>query len=74
MARDGCMIGYGPSRVALRKRMADQITRIFRGVAPGDIPIEQPTVLELALNLGVAKSLEVNIPVALLASAGEVIE
>lgn len=74
MARDGCMIGYGPSRIALRKRMADQIARIFRGVAPGDIPIEQPTVLELALNLGVAKSLEVSIPVALLASAGEVIE
>jgi putative ABC transport system substrate-binding protein len=74
MARAGCLIGYGPSRTALRKRMAAQIAQIFRGVAPGDIPIERPTALELALNLGVARSLGLNIPAALLATAGEVIE
>lgn len=74
MARAGCLIGYGPNRTALRKRMAAQIAQIFRGVAPGNIPIERPTVLELALNLGVAKSLGLNIPDALLATAGEVIE
>jgi putative tryptophan/tyrosine transport system substrate-binding protein len=74
MARVGCLIGYGPSRTALRKRVADQIAQIFRGVAPGDIPIERPTVFEFALNLRIAKSLDLSIPSAVLTSADEVIE
>jgi putative ABC transport system substrate-binding protein len=74
MAHDGRLIGYGPNRAALRKRMAAQIAQIFGGVAPGDIPIEQPTVLELALNLRIAKSFDLSVPVALLARADEAIE
>lgn len=74
MAHAGCLIGYGPSRVALRKRMADQIAQIFRGVAPGDIPIERPTVFEFTLNLTIAKSLDLIVPSALLTRADEVIE
>jgi len=74
MAHGGCLIGYGPSRSALRKRMADQIARIFRGAAPGDIPIERPTVFEFAVNQKIARSLDVNIPSAVLTRADEVIE
>ncbi|MBI5321822.1 MAG: ABC transporter substrate-binding protein [Bradyrhizobium sp.] len=74
MAHAGCLIGYGPSRTALRKRMADQIAKIFRGTAPGDIPIERPTVFEFALNLKIAKSLDLIVPPALLTRADEVIE
>jgi putative tryptophan/tyrosine transport system substrate-binding protein len=74
MARAGCLIGYGPSRVALRKRMADQIAKIFRGIAPVDIPIERPTVFEFTLNLTTAKSLDLIVPSALLTRADEVIE
>jgi ABC-type uncharacterized transport system substrate-binding protein len=74
MAHQGCLIGYGPSRVALRKRLADQIAQIFRGVAPADIPIERPTVFEFALNLQIAKSLDLIVPPALLTRAEEVIE
>ena len=74
MAREGCLIGYGPSRIELRKRMADQIAQIFRGVAPGDIPIERPTTFEFSLNLKIAKSLDLIIPSAVLARADEVIE
>jgi ABC-type uncharacterized transport system substrate-binding protein len=74
MAHEGCLIGYGPSRVALRKRMADQIAQIFRGVAPGDIPIERPTAYEFSLNLRIAKSLDLTVPFAVLAQADEVIE
>ena len=74
MAHAGCLIGYGPSRIALRKRMADQIAKIFRGAAPGDLPIEQPTVFEFAVNQKVAKSLDVSIPSAVLTRADEVIE
>jgi ABC-type uncharacterized transport system substrate-binding protein len=74
MAHVGCLIGYGPSRIALRKRMADQIAQIFRGVAPGDIPIERPTVFEFAVNERIAKSLDISIPSAVLTRADEVIE
>ena len=61
MARTGCLIGYGPNRAALRKRMAAQIAQIFRGAAPGDIAIERPTVFEFAVNQKIAKSLDLNI-------------
>lgn len=74
MAHAGCLLGYGPNRTALRKRMADQIAQIFRGVAPGNIPIERPTIFELAMNLKVAKALDLIIPSAVLARADEVIE
>jgi len=74
MAQEGCLMGYGPSRTALRKRMADQIAQIFRGVAPGDIPIERPTAFEFSLNLRVAKSLDLIVPSVLAARADEVIE
>jgi putative ABC transport system substrate-binding protein len=74
MAHAGCLIGYGPNRTALRKRMADQIAQIFRGVAPGDIPIERPAAFEFALNLRIAKSLDLIVPSAVLTRADEVIE
>jgi putative ABC transport system substrate-binding protein len=74
MARAGCLIGYGPDRTALRLRMAAQIAQIFRGTSPGDIAIELPTVFELALNQKIARSLDLNIPLAVLTSASEVIE
>lgn len=74
MARTGCMIGYGPSRAALRRRLAAQIALIFRGDPPGTIPIELPTTFEFALNQRVARALGVALPPALLARADEVIE
>lgn len=74
MAHAGCLIGYGPDRTALRKRMAAQIALIFRGAAPGDIAIERPTAFEFAVNQKIAKSLELNIPFSVLAQADDVIE
>jgi putative ABC transport system substrate-binding protein len=74
MAHAGCLIGYGPDRAALRRRMAAQIAQIFRGTAPGDIAIELPTAFELGLNQKVARSLDLSIPLAVLTSASEVIE
>lgn len=74
MANAGCLIGYGPNRTALRKRMAAQIAQIFGGAAPGDIAIERPTVFEFAVNQKIAKSLDLSIPPAVLAQADEVIE
>lgn len=74
MAQTGCLFGYGPKRVALRRRMADQIARIFRGTPPGEIAIEQPTAFEFAVNQRVAKALNVSIPFALLTQADEVFD
>ena len=74
MAHAGCLIGYGPDRTALRLRMAAQIAQIFRGTAPGDIAIELPTAFELAVNQKIAKSLDLSIPLSVLAGASEVIE
>ena len=68
------MIGYGPSRPALRKRMAAQIAQIFRGDAPGEVAIELPSVFEFAINQKIARSLGLTIPPLLLAQADEVIE
>jgi putative tryptophan/tyrosine transport system substrate-binding protein len=73
-AHEGCLIGYGPERLALLRRNADQLARIFRGTAPGEIPIEQPTVFELAVNLKVARTLGIDLPAALVTRADEVIE
>ena len=74
MAHAGCLIGYGANFTAVRKRIADQIAQIFRGVAPGDIPIERPTAFEFALNLRIAKTLDLILPSAVLTRADEVIE
>ena len=74
MARAGCLIGYGPNRIAFRRRAADFVTAILRGTPPGELPIEQPTVFEFALNLKTAKALGLAIPSTIQFQANEVIE
>jgi putative ABC transport system substrate-binding protein len=74
MARSGCLIGYGPNRAALRKRMAAQIALIFRGTAAGDVAIELPTVFEFAVNQKIATLLDLSIPAGVLVRADEVID
>jgi putative ABC transport system substrate-binding protein len=74
MARDGCLIGYGPNYAALWRRPADYVARILRGAKPGELPIEQPTLFEQAINLKTAKALGLTIPHSLLVLADEVFE
>jgi putative ABC transport system substrate-binding protein len=73
-AHSGCLLGYGLDRSELGRRMAHQVARIFRGAAPGDLPIEQPTHYKFTINLKTAKALGLTVPQALLARADEVIE
>ena len=73
-AHSGCLLGYGPDRPELRRRMAHQVAQIFRGAAPGDLPIEQPTHYGFAINLKTANALGLTVPQSLLARADEVIE
>jgi putative tryptophan/tyrosine transport system substrate-binding protein len=74
MARDGCLIGYGPNSAALWRRPADYIARILLGAKPGELPIEQPTLFEFDVNLKTAKALGLTIPETLLATADELIQ
>jgi putative ABC transport system substrate-binding protein len=70
----GGLIFYGPSVPDLFRRAAEFVDKIFRGANPADIPVEQPTKFELAINLKTAKALDLAVPPSLLARADEVIE
>jgi putative ABC transport system substrate-binding protein len=70
----GGLMAYGVSYPDLYFRSATFIDKIFRGAKPGDLPVEQPTKLELIVNLKAAKALDLSVPAALLARADDVIE
>ena len=70
----GGLMSYGPSQTDQFRRAADFVDKILKGTKPADIPVEQPTKFEFAINLKAAKQIGVTIPPKVLAQADKMIK
>jgi putative ABC transport system substrate-binding protein len=71
---EGGFAAYGPSLAEMGRQNAQQLGKVLAGIKPADLPVQQPTKFDFAINLKTAKGLGLVIPSALLNRADEVIE
>ena len=73
-AREGSLMAYGPDYLHMYSRAPFYVGKILKGAKPADLPVEQPTKIELLVNLKTAKTLGLEIPLSLLVRADELVE
>jgi putative ABC transport system substrate-binding protein len=73
-AEAGGLLAFSANLFDLERRAAIYVDKILKGAKPGDLPVEQPTKLELVVNLRAAKAIGLAIPPSLLQRADRVLE
>jgi ABC-type uncharacterized transport system substrate-binding protein len=71
---NGGLMAYGPNRLDMFRRAAAYVDKILKGARPSDLPVEQPTVFDFAINLKTAQALGIAIPQTVAQQATELIQ
>ena len=73
-AEEGALVAYGPRFTQVFRQRARMLVKVLRGTKPADLPVEQPTKIELVINLRTAKQINHEVPAGLVLRADKVIE